>query len=460
MLITESYRELNRQLHVQNPTYGISGARYADIVRKLSDMLGTKDILDYGCGKRTLERDLGFKIENYDPAIRGLDQSPMPADIVVCTDVLEHVEPELLDSVLRDLVKLTKREVVISVHTGPAMKTLADGRNAHLIQQDPDWWLANLRVLFRHQRSFALGEKNFVFIGQSLKETGPTPDLTDVGPPPTVKTIAAKSVYTDDQRITNIRSSMLRALPSIKVLPPHDKTMVLACYGPSLEDTLDELRREKGDIFTVSGAHDFLLSHGIKPMAHIEADPRPHKAKLINMLGNGICYFLASACDRSVFSKLHGEECWIYHVTSSDKENTYIAGLDPFAFTVDGGTNVGMNAIGLGTVLGYRRFSIYGMDGSFRAPDWLVNWPNDKDLPDNIRQYVQCHTGAHPNEDQQIMRVWVDGRPFMSSPQMFQGAQDFVMTKSSLRHCSFQLHGDGFVPALVNHISGLRKKAA
>jgi len=34
------------------------------------------------------------------------------------------------------------------VHTGPAVKVLADGRNAHLIQQPPAWWLPKFMSRF------------------------------------------------------------------------------------------------------------------------------------------------------------------------------------------------------------------------------------------------------------------------------------------------------------------------
>ena len=54
--------------------------------------------------------------------------------------MLEHIEPELIDNVLDDLKRLTIGLGIFSVHTGPALKILADGRNAHLIQEQPEWW--------------------------------------------------------------------------------------------------------------------------------------------------------------------------------------------------------------------------------------------------------------------------------------------------------------------------------
>lgn len=148
-LITDGYRSLNKLLHEQRADYGVSGRKYAERVRELSEAFSTRDILDYGCGKRTLEAALGFAIRNYDPCIPGLDEAPEPALLVACTDVLEHIEPELLDDVLDDLRRCTKRAGFFVIATRPAKKFLPDGRNAHLIQNDARWWLDRLRARFR-----------------------------------------------------------------------------------------------------------------------------------------------------------------------------------------------------------------------------------------------------------------------------------------------------------------------
>lgn len=84
------------------------------------------------------------EVREYDPAIPGKDARPEPADLVVCTDVLEHVEPECIQSVVDDIHDLTLKCVYLAIHTGPAIKTLQDGRNAHLIQEGPVIWLIRL----------------------------------------------------------------------------------------------------------------------------------------------------------------------------------------------------------------------------------------------------------------------------------------------------------------------------
>jgi hypothetical protein len=146
--ITPDYIAQNRLLH-ETGSYGMSGGRWAQPVLALCEQLATRDILDYGCGQRTLESYLGFAIHNYDPCIPGLDAPPAAADIVVCTDVLEHVEPECLDEVLDDLQRVTRVAGLFLVATRPAERVLADGRNAHLIQEPKSWWLPRLERRFR-----------------------------------------------------------------------------------------------------------------------------------------------------------------------------------------------------------------------------------------------------------------------------------------------------------------------
>lgn len=145
-LITEDYRKMQQALH-RNPNYGIASVEYAPLVAQVMESTGIAEILDYGAGKGRLGHTLENMYENpitihhYDPAIPEWSQPPAPCRLVACIDVLEHIEPELLDNVLDDLQRVTTGIGVFTVHTGPAAKVLLDGRNAHLTQQPASWWL-------------------------------------------------------------------------------------------------------------------------------------------------------------------------------------------------------------------------------------------------------------------------------------------------------------------------------
>lgn len=147
-LISDSYKQLNEELHNTNKKYGTSGVKYVGDIVTILQTLRTQDVLDYGCGKSTLAMNLPFTIKQYDPAIKKYSALPEPADVVVCTDVLEHIEPELIDNVLKHLASLTKRLGYLSASTKEAKKILSDGRNAHLIVQPSEWWREKISEYF------------------------------------------------------------------------------------------------------------------------------------------------------------------------------------------------------------------------------------------------------------------------------------------------------------------------
>ena len=140
MLITEEYRDLNAQLHKSRSDYGKRGSLIAPLAWEWCMNIGTTDVLDYGCGKAELNLHMPFAVKCYDPAVEKYSEKPEPADLVVCTDVLEHVEPECIDAVLDDLQRVTRRNALMTIALKPAIKTLADGRNAHVLLRPAEWW--------------------------------------------------------------------------------------------------------------------------------------------------------------------------------------------------------------------------------------------------------------------------------------------------------------------------------
>jgi hypothetical protein len=155
-IISETYRELNAQLHRENLAYGVGGGRHADTVMKLAKSLIKEDhpfvsVLDYGAGKGFLAKELakrGIIIAEFDPAIPGKEENPRPADLVCCLDVLEHVEPDKLVVVLKELQRCVLQIGYFVIHTGAAVKQYANGQNTHLIQQGYAWWKEKLKKFF------------------------------------------------------------------------------------------------------------------------------------------------------------------------------------------------------------------------------------------------------------------------------------------------------------------------
>lgn len=151
--ISEDYRRMQEKLH-ENPNYGVASVQYAPIVAKIMQQLQISELLDYGAGKGRLGQTLRpmfstpLAIHHYDPAVPDWSREPDPCGFVCCIDVLEHIEPDYLDNVLDHLQRLVKKRGFFTVHVGPAIKVLPDGRNAHLIQEPSSWWLPKLTARF------------------------------------------------------------------------------------------------------------------------------------------------------------------------------------------------------------------------------------------------------------------------------------------------------------------------
>ena len=81
----------------------------------------------------------------YDPVTSPIDL-PESVDMIYSSDVLEHVEPELIDKTLVDLFNRASKYQYHLIACHPAKKFLNDGRNAHLIIETPKWWKKKLKT--------------------------------------------------------------------------------------------------------------------------------------------------------------------------------------------------------------------------------------------------------------------------------------------------------------------------
>lgn len=182
-LISDEMREQNRLLHEQNVYYGAGGGKYADVVLRILKGVKNEDgspptVCDYGAGKRMLAKALPFPIYEYDPAVPEISELPPPADVVVSSDVLEHIERDKLDAVLDDLRRVTKQIGYFVIHTGEAVKTYPNGTNTHILQEDEKWWTKQLSRYFTIAKCVQKGKELHYVVSPKLK---PQPPITTVG---------------------------------------------------------------------------------------------------------------------------------------------------------------------------------------------------------------------------------------------------------------------------------------
>ena len=414
-LITEEYRELNRQLHHDRADYGMSGVKWAATVNEFLDEGDT--VLDYGCGKGTLKQFVDADVREYDPAITGKDGEPEPASMVVCTDVLEHIEPDLIDKVIGHIYSKTERMVFLVIATRLAKKTLADGRNAHLIVENKDWWLEKLSKYFSAVQVSG-DEREFVFIGHPIRELKP--------------------IVGNEQ----VRQCMVRCLKRLE-LPDaaNERTAVLVCYGPSLKYKLEKIRllqRSGADIITCSGAHDYLIANGIIPTIHSDIDGRAHKAELVTP-HNSVKYWMASVCHPTYFDKLQNNDVSVFHIYNTESSAQWVAENDPDSWLLTGGVTIGNRLLGLLYYMGYRNTHVFGMDCSFGIEG-------------------ERHAGPHTGKTQKMIKVRCGDIWFDTSPQMVTAARDMIEMVGTLNPIGYDVtfHGNGLLQAMIAQATGLK----
>ncbi len=413
--ISPEYLAIQKQYHEDRPEYGTLSSSNVDLVQRFINDLCVTSILDYGCGKGKLKEALGDIVREYDPAIPGKDGEPEPADLVVCMDVLEHIEPERLDSVLEH-IRCKGKWIFLVVATRPAIKDLPDGRNAHILLRDSDWWRGKLSQTFEIDewgddpgmgffallRPFVLiGEINGVGVldySERLAHVRENIKVTKrrIRPEKLVVWCSETQPMFGLQLGFNDKGVQKWGIPI-----PHNRVAIVMCYGPSLADTwpmaLDEKKFIKNaDIVSVSGAHDYLLERKIVPKYHIECDPRKHKGDMMKRRHANVHYLMASVCHPEVVKKVKGRNLSLWHMNEGDP-SLAILDLEPNSLLVPGGGSVGLRAIALLYVMGYRRFVIHGMDCSYRDGE--------------------SHAGAHTGKKVNVVEVrCTDGRKFNTAP--------------------------------------------
>lgn len=148
MLFTNSYLEQLKTVHgyEHRPSgFGANTKKLGEF-HNFFDKWQPTSMLDYGCGKGWILNSLNesypaCNIVGYDPAVDEYKNLPTTEfDCIFCIDVLEHIEPRYISSVLDNINQLSSKYIWLRIDTKPARKRLPDGRNAHLIIEQPTYW--------------------------------------------------------------------------------------------------------------------------------------------------------------------------------------------------------------------------------------------------------------------------------------------------------------------------------
>lgn len=242
----------------------------------------------------------------------------------------------------------------------------------------------------------------------------------------------------DEQIYRNIRINSQRDKEWIHMMPVHDKVAVMCGSGPSLADTLPEIRKHYGNgdtIFAMNGAAKFLCDNLLLPDYQVIIDARPETAALI---GPAKAHLFASQCAPELFEAMPTARLW--HLQVGDIENYFPNYQRPYAL-IGGAAAVGNTALCLAYVLGFRNMRVYGFDSSHR---------------DN-----KGHAFPQPmNDGDPVTMVEFMGKKYMCSLTMKLQAEKFQETSRALMDagCDIQVFGSGLLPDIFNNKMEEREK--
>lgn len=291
-----------------------------------------------------------------------------------------------------------------------------------------EWWIRNVGLMPGDQFPWAKANQRIVWEPDTLESIQAAwRSVEDVPLLPPIKTFAAMS---EDDRFAQIKVNCQRNHIRLKdERQAHDRTAVLVCYGPSLKDTWHAAASSDGDVFTVSGAHGFLLSRGVVPFAQIDCDPRPHKAAQFGAPHHGVKYWLGSCVHPDYLDRLVNHSVSLWHLHNGPESADNIWSIEPEAWLCVGGGSVGLRSISLLYSQGYRHFEIHGMDCSLSEGE--------------------TYAGEHLGKKQTTTRVRCGNRWFDSTLQLIDYARQFLDDLRLWPGATFRVHGGGLLAHMV-----------
>ena len=241
--------------------------------------------------------------------------------------------------------------------------------------------------------------------------------------------------------VANIRAACARSLPWFQPKDEHDGHVAIIGGGPSLMDKVKEIqwRQSVGQhVWVLNNAHKALEGTGIRYDAQVLLDARPETAGFVTMASH---HFIASQCDPSVFFRAF-EGATLFHVNNPWTAEALKDERERFTWLIGGGTTVGMNAIALAFLSGYRQIHLYGFDSCYR---------------DGAH-----HAYSQPlNDGERASEALYNGKTYFCAPWMVGQAQDFLKVVPGYMDdgAVITVHGTGLLPDIGLDMLGVLSPA-
>lgn len=373
-----------------------------------------------------LDDDVRATMERYPDRIRFIehdlnDPFEQHVEYGYCTDVMEHIPPEDVDRVLYNIMKAA-RKVFFRISTQPDIMGPRYLRQPlHLSVHDYAWWTKK----FNEHGAIILHSENL----------GGAVDFYVTCWHDELPSDVAINTSTD-KVVENIKAN---ASSGAKALLPHqlqpDVEVALLCGGPSLNDFESEildLHDRNVPIITMNGSYNWAQERGITNVNQCVIDARPFNKRFVEPARDDCNYFIASQCDPSVFEGLPKDRTYAWHVTTSKEAIDAVDENYDDWVLCGGGSTVGLRAIVLMRLLGFKNLTLYGFDSCVRE--------------DEHHAYKQDEN----NSKLDLVPVMVGDRTFHCQPWMAYQAVEFSrMMKTLGDEINLTVKGDGLIAYML-----------
>lgn len=243
--------------------------------------------------------------------------------------------------------------------------------------------------------------------------------------------------------IAQIKANLAVPRDVVTLQPANEQVAVIVGSGPSAQEDLSLIRQMVGYgalVFGLNGAARWLVQNGVQPHFGVLLDMREGNRRFVEGVKPRVGWFMASHCHPDVVAA--AETVALYHHGAEE----YHEHLPKGATVIGGGPTVGISAMYLACVMGFRRLHLFGYDSSFRGD--------------------QTHLLSQPvNEAEGVpMDVFVGARCFRTNVAMYAQANGFEtacgVLQTGIPELEIHVHGDGLLPAIAHQMTSNAAEAA
>lgn len=229
--------------------------------------------------------------------------------------------------------------------------------------------------------------------------------------------------------------------------------LVVVAGGPSMRSRVESIRdRQKhgAKVLACNGARQFLVNNGIKPDAIAFLDISEEVLNFIGSPPDDALYLIASIVNPAVLDALGGKHVLLWHCDYGDGRNKPQVDIlndhpEKPGSLIGGGNTIGVRAMNLGFLMGFKSIHYYGLDSSYA-----------EDGADHA--YAKGEGCSEPES----VKVVFNGKEYRCSPWMAkQGAEfEFYYRQFTGLGMKITLHGEGLIPDIWRSIRIRQRLAA